>query len=112
MKLATETYFKLNRDLDERIEDFQATHRLFTQALRWHPDIDEWPIGGRILKQLFEGDSISQKRLDLGIDYLAAAMVYYSPQRIPGPYPERDQEAYADIDALLQALSEAMEHTV
>ena len=111
VKLTTETYFKLQRDEDGRIEDSGVMDRLFTMAQRWHPDIEEWPIGGRILQRLYDGDSISLRHMDQAVDYLLAALRYYSPGGPPEPYPGRDNEAYNDLEALYLELSEAMEHT-
>lgn len=101
MKLEPVTYYRLARDADGRPDHNSHTQRLFTMALRWHPEIDD--AGATALHRLRAGDEIAERHLGAGVAYLRTAIVYYHAAEFE-PYPGRDQEAINDLSALLNEL--------
>lgn len=121
--LTTVPYYRIPRDEDghpSRLFD-----HAFTMALRWHAEIDipdelvsstskkrgEPPVhaGEVALKLLRDANDISQRQLDAAVDYLAAAINFYTSDPWEGfePYPGRNHEAATDLINLLNELTGA-----
>jgi len=112
MNLTTTTYYSIQRSEPERRE--QAYDRTFVLALRWQPlrefhpeneglDSDWVAAGTRHLDRLKSGDEISERHLNLALDYLDAALAYY--ERITyEPYPGRNAEAAGNLRDLIHEL--------
>lgn len=108
MNLTMVPYYRLERDADGKLT--KLDDRLFVMALRWWPayrDEDEgWARAVSALRRLQEGDEISTKHLRLAQEYLHGAWAYYDTMPAE-PYAGRNEEAKADLDALLAALTAA-----
>jgi hypothetical protein len=115
MKLEQVNYYRIRRNEDDRRETIHD--RLFEMALRWEPltafdpdgkgvDAEIVTAGKTHLNRLMQGDEVSERHLQMGLDYLIEAILYYDLTTYE-PYPGRNKEAAADLRALSTELLRA-----
>lgn len=99
MTLATIPYYRIPRSDDGRVN--REYERQFEMGLRWRPDGGFADDDARsILGRLRGGDEVSARHLALAVEYLNAAIAFYSEPGLVEPYPRRNAEAVADLRAL------------